>query len=85
MNLLKLVIFVILPRPVEVMAVIDSVNLKTQAELLMEINSFANMFSSDLSMNFQISVQNVQQKEGESLERLTMLEIMKKRNIWKKI
>jgi hypothetical protein len=84
-NLLKLVIFVILPRPVEVMAVIDSVNLKTLVELLMEINSFVNMFSSDLSMNFQISAQNVQQKEGESLERLTMLEIMKKRNIWKKI
>ena len=85
MNLLKLVIFVKLPRPVEVMAVIDSVNLKTQVELLMEINSFANMFSSDLSMNFQISVQNVQQKEGESLERLTMLEIMKRKNIWKRI
>ena len=85
MNLLKLVIFVKLLLPVEVMAVIDSVNLKTQVELLMEINSFANMFSSDLSMNFQISVQNVRQKEGESLERLIMLKIMKKRNIWKRI
>lgn len=66
------------------MDAIDYVNLKIPEKYLMEINSTVNMFSQIFYMNFQDSVQVVQQKE-EDLANLVLEKIKMTQMYWMKI